>query len=263
MPCSSITSIAGSWKSVDSLIFEGERLRGDTLTHIQHGDLVRQHFLFRKECRQKMHCFMVWGSYCINWLTDEYSVDILLNFNSGNQSSVFLPCGVFESRIAASTIVCCAFCTRRVTVFFNTKCFSKMKTVVVWIPFVLRVKTWTRSSQVTIFVWGRPSLSSVHQTGSYWITEHKDNNRRKEGVKADSLFFPSNVHMKATILVFYKRRQLYNCAACYKSENSYRLVMEKCQVLWKFVWACYSNVRETGDIFRGDHFVIAEVHFCL
>jgi hypothetical protein len=114
-----------------------------------------------------------------------------------------------------------------------------MKTVVVKIPFVLHVKTWTRSSQVTIFVCGRPSLSTVHRTGSYWSTERKDNNRRKEGVKADGLFPPSNVHMKATILVFYQRRQLYNCAACYKSEKSYRLLMEKCQVLWKFIWARY------------------------
>jgi len=130
-----------------------------------------------------------------------------------------------------------------------------MKTVIVRIAFVFLVKTWTRSSQVTIFVWGRPSLSSIHQTGSYWITERKDNNRRKEGVKADGLFLPSNVHMKATILVLYQRRQLYNCAACYKSENSYRLVMEKCQVLWKFIWACYSNVRETGDTFGGGKFL--------
>jgi hypothetical protein len=69
--------------------------------------------------------------------------------------------------------------------------------------------------------------------------------------------------MKATILAFYQSRQLYNCAACYKSEKSYRLLMEKCQVLWKFIGACYSNVREIGDTFGGGHFVIAEVHFCL
>ena len=152
-----------------------------------------------------------------------------------------------------------------VLLFFKTNFFfpTKTKTVVVRIPFVLRVKTWTRSSQVTIFVWGRPSLSSVHRTGSYWITERKDDNGRKEGLKADGLFLPSNVHMKATILVFYQRRQLYNFATCYKSEKSHRLLMEKCQVFWKFIRACYSNVREIGDTFGGGHFVIAEVHFCL
>jgi hypothetical protein len=55
------------------------------------------------------------------------------------------------------------------------------------------------------------------------ITERKDNNRRKEGVKAGRLFRPSNVHMKATILVFYQRRELYNCAARYKYEKSHSL----------------------------------------
>ena len=76
----------------------------------------------------------------------------------------------------------------------------------------------------------------------------------KRRSKAGGLLLPSNVHMKATILVLYQRRQLYNCTARNKSEKSHRLLMEKCQVLWKFIKACYSNVREMGDTFAGKSF---------
>lgn len=120
--------------------------------------------------------------------------------------------------------------------FLNTKVSSKIKTVVVRVPFVLHMRAWAQILQVTIFVWGRPSLSSVHRTGSCWITVRTDNNRRKDGVKAGGLFLLSNVHMKATILVLYQRRQLNNSAACYKSEKSYRLLMEKCQFFFFFFW---------------------------
>jgi hypothetical protein len=64
----------------------------------------------------------------------------------------------------------------------------------------------------------------------YRITGRTDNNGRKDGVKAGGLFLLSNVHTKATILVFYQRRQLYNSAACNKYKKFYRLLMEKCHV---------------------------------